>query len=61
MARRTTDWMIGDDGEPIVPGPALPEHALAGFVDSPLIEAADELAALIEVRRQFERYRDGLD
>ena len=66
MGTRTTDWTVDDEdeggGDPIALGPALPTLILDDFADAQLLDdAADELAALLEVRRQFERYRDGLD
>ena len=62
MGRTTTDRVRpeGDIALTFV-GADLPDHVLDTFVLGELVDAADELAALLEVRRQFERYRDGLD
>jgi hypothetical protein len=62
MGGTTTD-LIGFDNDTAltVVGAELPDRLLDAFVDSELLDAAAELAALLEVRRQFERHRKGLE
>jgi hypothetical protein len=61
MGRTTTDRVADDDSAPTFVGAELPDHFLDAFVDAELLDAADELAALLEVRRRIERYREGFD
>jgi hypothetical protein len=62
MGRATTDRVRAEGHVALTfVGADLPDRILDAFVDSGLVDAADELAALLEVRRQFERYRDYCD
>jgi hypothetical protein len=61
MGTITTDFInIYEDIAPATIGAELPDHFLDTFVDAELLDAADELAALLELRRRLERFRQGL-